>query len=52
MLPVRLVRLRIGGSQRRESLLDLAAQGAKRMRLLLPQLLVEHAPARLRLKAG
>lgn len=50
MLAVRLVRFRIEGTQRRESLLDLAAQGAKRMRLLLPQLVIKHAPACLRLK--
>jgi hypothetical protein len=52
MLRARFVRFGIEDSQRSESLLDLAAQGAKRMHFLLPQLVIKHAPARLRLKAG
>ena len=52
MPPIRFVRFGIEGSQCRKSLLDLATQGSKRMRFLLPQLVIKHAPARLRLKAG
>jgi hypothetical protein len=52
MLPVSLVRFGIEGSQCCESLLDLAAQGSKRMRFLFSELVTKHAPARLRLRTS
>jgi hypothetical protein len=52
LLRVRLVRFGIDGPQGTQSLPDLAAQDAKRMRLLLREFIIKHAPARLRLKAG
>ena len=43
MPPIRFVRFGIEGSQCRKSLLDLATQGSKRMRFLLPELVMRTA---------
>src|SRR5215210_3562656 len=49
---VRPVRFGIKGAQSRQGLLDLAAQGSQRVRLLLEDLAIEHAPSSLSRKAG